>query len=66
MINQHQISKFKEFVITRNLPECKKLIEDYVKDVIVYIDHVEVIFNVVFSFAENEISHDFTILMMRK
>jgi len=43
-------SMFKEFVTTRNLPECKKFISDYVKKVIVYNDHVEVEFNVVFSF----------------
>ena len=36
-------SKFKEFVLTRNLPECKKFISDYVKEVVVYKDHVEVI-----------------------
>ena len=43
-------SKFREYVLTRNLPECKRFISDYVKEVIVYKDHVEVIFNEVFSF----------------
>ncbi|HEY5575610.1 MAG TPA: recombinase family protein [Clostridiaceae bacterium] len=43
----------KEYVKTRNIPECKKLIDDYVKEVIVYRNHVEVIFNVVFSFVGN-------------
>ena len=47
-------SKFKEFV----LPECKKFISDYVKEVVVYKDHVEVIFNVVFSFVDDKITHD--------
>ena len=47
--------KFKEFVLTRNLPECKKFISDYVKEVVVYRDHIEVIFNVVFSFTNNNI-----------
>ena len=27
--------KFKDFVLTRNLPECKKFISDYVKEVVV-------------------------------
>ncbi|WP_262745421.1 hypothetical protein [Clostridioides difficile] len=27
--------KFKEFVLTRNLPACKKFISDYVKEVVV-------------------------------
>ena len=50
--------KFKEFVLTRNLPECKRFISDYVKEVVVYKDHIEVIFNVVFSFVDNEITYD--------
>ncbi len=50
--------KFKEFVLTRNLPECKKFISDYVKEVVVYRDHIEVIFNVVFSFDDNKITYD--------
>lgn len=41
-------SKFKEFVINRNIPECKKFIQDFVKEVIVFKDHVEVIFNMAF------------------
>lgn len=65
LITENQIrnmfGRFKEFVLTRNLPECKKFIGDYVKEVIVYKDHVEVIFNVVFSFVENKISHGFYI-----
>ncbi|HBG7256460.1 recombinase family protein [Clostridioides difficile] len=58
--------KFKEFVLTRNLPECKKFISDYVKEVIVYRDHIEVIFNVVFSFVNNEITHDLHIAISRE
>ncbi len=65
LITEEQIrnmfGRFKEFVLTRNLPECKKFIGDYVKEVIIYKDHVEVIFNVVFSFVDNEISHDLCI-----
>ena len=59
-------SKFKEFVLTRNLPECKKFISDYVKEVVVYKDHIEVIFNVVFSFVDNEITHDVHITTSRE
>ena len=58
-------SKFKEFVLTRNLPECKKFISDYIKEVVVYRDHIEVIFNVVFSFVDNEITHDLHITIVR-
>ena len=58
--------KFKEFVLTRNLPECKKFISDYVKEGVVYRDHVEVIINVVFSFADNEITHDLHITTSRE
>lgn len=57
--------KFKEFVLTRNLPECKKFISDYVKEVVVYRDHIEVIFNVVFSFVDNEITHNLHITIIR-
>ena len=60
------ISKFKDFVLTRNLPECKNFISDYVKEVVVYKDHVEVIFNVVFSFIDNEITHDLHITTSRE
>ena len=59
-------SKFKEFVLTRNLPECKKFISDYVKEVVVYKDHVEVIFNVVFSFVDDKITHDLHITVERE
>lgn len=63
---RNMFGRFKEFVLTRNLPECKKFIGDYVKEVIVYKDHVEVIFNVVFSFVDNEISYNLSILKQRK
>ena len=51
-------SKFKEFVLTRNWPEGKKFISDYLKEVVVYGYHVEAIFNIVFYFVDNEITHD--------
>lgn len=69
LVTENQIrkmfGKFKEFVLTRNLPECKKFIGDYVKEVLVYKDHVEVIFNVVFSYVNDEITHDFCIIISR-
>ena len=58
--------KFKDFVLTRNLPECKKFISDYVKEVVVYKDHIEVIFNVVFSFVYSELNHNLYIAIERK
>ena len=58
--------KFKDFVLTRNLPECKKFISDYVKEVVVYRDHIEVIFNVVFSFVDNDITHNLHITISRE
>ena len=58
--------KFKDIVLTRNLLECKKLISDYVKEIIVYRDRIEVIYNVVFSFVDNEITHDLHITTDRE
>ena len=58
-------SKFKEFVLTRNLPECKKFISDYIKEVVVYRDHIEVIFNVVFYFVDDKIANDLHITTTR-
>ncbi|MBU3811604.1 MAG: recombinase family protein [Candidatus Niameybacter stercoravium] len=43
------INKVKQYVVDRNIPECKKFIRDFVKRVDVYQDHVEVTFNVAFS-----------------
>lgn len=53
------LSRFKEFVLERNISECKKFIGDYIKEVIVYKDHVEVVSNVVFSFIDAKINHKF-------
>ncbi|HFL2602750.1 TPA: hypothetical protein ACG3KG_003235 [Clostridioides difficile] len=58
-------SKFKEFVLKRNIPECKKFIGDYIKEIIVYKGHVEVVFNVVFSFSENKVAHNLYINKLR-
>lgn len=46
-------SMFRDFVTQRNIPECKKFIQNYVDKVIVYKDHVEVIFNVVFNILKD-------------
>ena len=43
------IKKVKDYVLTKNIPQCKKYIRDYVKQVKVYESHIEVIFNVAFS-----------------
>ncbi len=43
------IKKVKDYVLTKNIPQCKKFIRDYVKQVKVYESHIEVIFNVAFS-----------------
>ncbi|WP_243130273.1 hypothetical protein [Paraclostridium sordellii] len=58
-------SRFKEFVLKRNIPECKKFIGDYIKEVIVYKDHVEVIFNVVFFHIDSSINHNIQICKNR-
>lgn len=46
-------SMFKGFVTERNMLECKRFIQNYVDRVVVYKDHVEVIFNVVFTILED-------------
>ena len=47
------LSDFSGYVISRNIPECKKFIRDFVKEVIVFKDHIEVTFNVAFSLLKN-------------
>ncbi|NOW88096.1 hypothetical protein BCD91_000119 [Clostridium beijerinckii] len=47
------LSNFSGYVISRNVPECKKFIRDFVKEVIVYKEHIEVIFNVSFALIKN-------------
>ncbi len=46
---RQMFSRFKQFVAEKNIPECKKFIDSYVEKVIVYKDHLEVKFKVVFS-----------------
>lgn len=43
------LKDFRGYVTSRNIPECKKFIQDFVKEVVVYKEHIEVIFNVSFS-----------------
>ncbi|GLI56421.1 recombinase RecD [Propionigenium maris DSM 9537] len=43
---REKLNHLKGYVKTRNLPECRKLIKDFVKEVIVYESHVEVKLNV--------------------
>lgn len=44
---REKLNHLREYVKTRNLPECRKLIKGFVKEVIVYEDHVEVKLNMV-------------------
>lgn len=46
-------SMFRGFVKERNMPECKKSIQNYVDKVTVYKDRVEVTFNVVFTMLKD-------------
>jgi hypothetical protein len=43
------IAEMKAYVVIRNSPQCKQLITDFIKEVIVYRNHVEVTFSMVFS-----------------
>lgn len=56
-VTEEQVKKlfsmFRDFVKERNIPECKKFIQNYVEKVIVYKDHIEVIFNVAFNFLKD-------------
>lgn len=47
------LSNFSRYVIGRNIPEFKKFIRDFVKEVIVYKEHIKVIFDVSFSLLQN-------------
>ena len=47
------LSDFSGYVMSRNIPECKKFIRDFIKEVVVYKDHIEVTFNVAFSMSKN-------------
>lgn len=42
-----KLVKMKDFILTRNLPECRTIIKNLVKEILVYNDHVELKLNVV-------------------
>lgn len=46
------LSGFKEYVVTKNIPECKNFIQNFIEEVIVYKTQVEVVFNVGFNFVK--------------
>lgn len=48
------LTGFKEYVVTKNIPECKNFIQNFVKEVIVYKTHVEVVFNVGLNMFKND------------
>ncbi|WP_253197903.1 hypothetical protein [Clostridium gasigenes] len=50
------LNDFSGYVVSRNIPECKKFIQDFVKEVIVYREHIEVIFNVSFNMLKNGVA----------
>ena len=42
------VAEMKKYVMERDLPQCKQLIKDFIEEVVVYRDHVELKFNMVF------------------
>ncbi len=57
---------FKEFVTNRNILEIRKFIGNYVEKVIVYKDHVEVVFFFRYSEAHESDTYQFSAQMNRK
>ena len=47
------LNNFSGYVISRNIPQCKKFIQSFVKEVVIYKEHIEVTFNVSFSLLKN-------------
>ena len=47
------IVDMKQYVIERDLSQCKQFIKDFVEEVVIYRDHVELNFNMVFSGDKN-------------
>lgn len=45
---KEMVADMKKYVMERDLPQCKQLIKDFVEEVVVYRDHIEVKFNMVF------------------
>ncbi|GHV56503.1 hypothetical protein FACS1894216_20460 [Synergistales bacterium] len=49
------ISKSRDFVRTRNFPECKRFIKSYIERVIVYNDRVDVLFKIHIPNGDDEV-----------
>lgn len=47
------LNNFSSYVMSRDIPECKKFIQSFVKEVVIYKEHIEVTFNVSFSLLKN-------------
>ena len=47
------LNNFSGYVMSRNIPECKRFIQSFVKEVVIYKEHIEVTFNVSFSLLKN-------------
>ncbi|MBS7132629.1 MAG: hypothetical protein KH116_17045 [Clostridium sp.] len=41
------------YVVTKNILECKNFIQDFVKEIVVYKTHGELVFNVGFNFVKS-------------
>jgi site-specific DNA recombinase len=57
---------FREFVAERNIPEIKKFIGNYVAKVIVYKDHVEVVFFLLYDEVQEANTYRFTRRISRR
>lgn len=49
------IERSRDFIRTKNIPECRNFIENYIEKVMVYNDHVEVIFKINIPSSENNV-----------
>lgn len=45
------LNNFSGYVMSRNIPEYKKSIQSFVKEVVIYKEHIEVTFNLSFFFV---------------
>lgn len=56
---RNMFKMYKQFVTEKNIQECKKFIDSYVDNVIVYKDHLEVTFKVAFSIEQKNNIYSF-------
>lgn len=56
---RQMFARFKQFVAEKNIPECKKFIDNYVEKVLGYQDHLEVRLKVAFPFKSKDIGYSF-------